>query len=260
MRHYLKILLVLARYNFIHQTTYRPAFIIGVVGKLLRVALFIAFADAIFRNVPELAGWTRQRIPLLILTLFLIEFLAGVSFHRNLLFLFYQWLNKGEYDHMLTRPINPIFFTAFRVIDFYDMLPLFGMVAMLSWYIWVAGVSWLTMLGYVILISAASCILFSGALMLSAINFWALIPNGLGRLYESIGRLNRFPLDVLPKFWRVALFYVVPVAVAGNIPAKFLIGTWSWWQLLYIVGFAAVIFMVAVKFWYRALRHYQSVA
>ena len=166
----------------------------------------------------------------------------------------------GEYDYILIRPVSTVFLTSFRVIDFFDVIPLFGMVAMMAWYIVTAHTRFFIVLGYVILITAAYFILFAFALMLSAINFRTLIPTGLGRLYESIGRLNRFPLDVLPKFWRVVLFYVVPVAVAGNIPAKFLIGTWSWWQLLYIVVFAAVIFMLAVKFWYRALRHYSSVA
>lgn len=260
MRRYLKILAVLARYNFIHQTTYRPSFFFAICGKVLRLVLFLAFADAIFRNVPEIAGWTLERIPFLILTLFVLEFLVGIGFHRNLLFFLYELLHDGQYDYILTRPVNTVFLTSFRIIDFFDMLPLFGTLTMLVWYIIVAHTPLLTVFGYVVLIVAAYFILFGLALILSAINFWTLIQTGVGRLYESIGRLNRFPLDVLPKFWRVALFYVVPVAVAGNIPAKFLIGTWSWWQLLYIVVFAAAIFMFAVKFWYHALRHYSSVA
>ena len=260
MRRYLKILKVLARYNFIHQTTYRPSFFFAVVGKILRLILFLAFADAIFRNVPEIAGWTRERIPLLILTLFVIEFLIGMGFHRNLLFFMYELLHDGQYDFILVRPVSPVFFSSFRIIDFFDVIPLIGTLVMLVWYIAVAHTPFLIILGYIMLVTAAYFILFGITLMLSAINFWTLIQGGLGRLYESIGRFNRFPLDVLPKFWRVALFYVVPVAVAGNIPAKFLIDTWSWWQLLYIVIFAVVIFFLAIKFWYRALRHYSSVA
>lgn len=260
MKRYLKLLAILAKMNFIHQTAYRPSFIFAVLGKILRIVLFVAFADAIFRNVPEIAGWTRERIPFLILTLFVMEFLIGIGFHRNLLFFLYDWLDKGEYDFILVRPVSPLFLTSFRVIDFFDVIPLFGTAVMMVWYIVLAHTPLLVVFGYVVLLAAAYFVLFAFALVLSAINFRTLIPTGIGRLYESIGRLNRFPLDVLPKSWRVALFYVVPVAVAGNIPAKFLIGTWSWWQLLYIVAFAAVIFGVAVKLWYRALRHYSSVA
>ena len=260
MKRYLRILGVLARYNFIHQTTYRPSFFLAILGKGLRVGLFIAFADAIFRNVPGLAGWTPQRAPLLILTMFLVEFLIGVTFHRNLMYFFYEWLHSGEYDYMIIRPINTIFLTAFRVIDFFDVLPLVVIVCMITWYIFALHIPLTLIFGYAIIIFAACAILFSVSLLLSSILFHSLIPNGLGRIYESIVRLNRFPLDALPKFWRVALFYVVPVAVAGNIPAKFLIGTWSWAQLLYIVVFAVAIFYVAVKFWYYALRHYSSVA
>src|SRR3989338_3906466 len=116
------------------------------------------------------------------------------------------------------------------------------MFGILTWYVVIVQIPPILIFGYALGIVAACVILFSISLMLSSINFHSLIPNGLGRVYESIGRLNRFPLDALPKFWRVALFYVVPVAVAGNIPAKFLIGTWSWAQLFYIVAFAVVIF------------------
>lgn len=260
MRHYLKLFAIFAKINLIRQTAYRPSFVLAVLGKFLRMALFVAFADAIFSNVPEIAGWTRERIPLILLTLFVLESLIGIGFHRNLLFFLYDLIHNGEYDFVLIRPVNPIFLTSFRVIDFFDVIPLLGIITMTAWYVIVIQTPALTVLGYAILLIAAYFVMFAFAPLLSAINFRTLIPTGLGRLYESIGRLNRFPLDVLPKFWRIALFYVVPVAVAGNIPAKFLIGTWSWAQLLYIVVFAVVIFAVAVKFWYFALKHYQSVA
>lgn len=260
MHRYIRIFKILAHLNFAHQTAYRPSFFFSVVGKILRLLLFFAFTDAIFRNVPEVLGWTRDKIPLLILTLMFIEFIVGVGFHRNLLYYLYELIHEGKFDFILIRPVSTVFLASFRIIDFFDIIPLLGTGVVLFWYILWAEIPLLTVVGYFILLGAAYFILFGIALALSTISFRALIPGGIGRLYESIGRLNRFPLDVLPKFWRVALFYVVPVAVAGNIPAKFLIGTWSWWQLLYIVVFAAVIFMFAVKFWYRALKHYSSVA
>lgn len=260
MLRYIKILAVLARINFIQQTIYRPSFFFGVGGKLLRLALFLAFADAIFRNVPMLEGWTLDSIPLLILTMFVVDFLTGIGFHRNLLFFLHDQIYKGDYDYILVRPVSPVFLTSFRIIDFFDTISLFGTLAMLIWYIVTAHISLIVVLGYIILIAVAYIILFGIALVLSAINFWTLIPTGIGRMYESVSRLNRFPLDVLPKFWRGALFYVIPIAVAGNIPAKFLIGTWSSMQFLYITVFGIVFLAIAIKFWYWGLRHYSSVA
>lgn len=260
MVRYIKIFFLLLRDNVVRLSAYRPSFLMILGGKILRVFLYVAFADAIFRNVPEIAGWTQERIPLLILTLFILDFITGITFHRNLLYWFPEWLIKGEYDHLIVRPANLIFLTSFRVIDFFDIISLIGISVIFVGYLAVAQVALSQLFGYTILLIAAFFILFAFTLMLAAINFWTYIPTGIGRMYESIERLNRFPLDALPKFWRTALFYVVPVAVAGNIPAKFLIGTWSWAQLLYIVVFSAVIFAVAVKFWYFALTRYQSAA
>lgn len=244
----------------VKQAAYRTSFFLILGGKIFRVFLYVAFADAIFRNVPEIGGWTQQRIPLLILTLFILEFITGITFHRNLLYWFPEWLIKGEYDHLIVRPANLIFLTSFRLIDFFDMISLVGISIIFVWYLTIAQIALFQLLGYTILLIASFFVLFAFTLMLAAINFWTYIPTGIGRMYESIERLNRFPLDALPKFWRTALFYVVPVAVAGNIPAKFLIGTWSWAELLYIVLFAAVLFALAVKFWYFALTRYQSAA
>ena len=260
MGRYTKIFFLLLRDSIVRQTAYRFSFFLFFIGKLLRVILYIAFADAIFRNVPELGGFTRQSIPLLILTLFILDFITGMTFHRNLLYWFPEWLNKGEYDHLIVRPANLIFLTSFRVIDFWDISSLVGIIIIFLVYFSAASIAVSQIFGYVILIIAAYFILFAFTLMLAAINFWTYIPTGIGRMYESIERLNRFPLDALPKFWRTALFYVVPIAVAGNIPAKFLIGTWSWAELVYIVAFAAVLFALAVKFWYFALTRYQSAA
>lgn len=260
MKRYFRLLGILTKLNFMRQTAYRPSFIVGVFGKTLRIGLYLVFADAIFRNIPEIHGWTRANIPFLILTLALFETSTGITFHRNLLFWLPDLIKKGKYDHMLIRPVSPIFYTSFRVIDSFDMIPFLLTLGVFIWYLAVHKISIMVGFGYAILFIIGNIILFSFNLILSSVNFWTIVTTGTGRLFESIERFNRFPLDVLPKFWRVALFYVVPVAVAGNIPAKFLIGTWSWWQLLYIVAFAAFIFWLAVKFWYRALRHYSSVA
>ena len=257
---YLRILFLLARDSAIKQTAYRPSLFWGIGGKLLRVFLFFAFTDALFQSIPAIAGWTLTTVPFLIFSLFVLDFLVGITFHRNLLFFFPEWIEKGEYDYLMVRPVNLIFLTSFRMPDVLDIISLLGVCIPFAWYLAHASIGAYALIGYAILMIAAYGILFAFALAVSAINFWTYIPTGIGRLYESIGRLNRFPLDALPKFWRIALFYVVPVAVAGNIPAKFLIGTWSWAQLLYIVAFAAVIFAVAVKFWYFALTRYQSAA
>lgn len=260
MKKYCKLFLILTRAHFIRDIAYRPSFVLALVGKFFRLGIFMLYADAIFRNVPALAGWTRASIPLLVFTLYVVEMMTGFAFHRNLLYYFARMLKSGQYDFVLVQPVNPIFLTAFAEIDTFDMIVLAVVLVIFAVYLAMQHIAALTLAGYVLLIVCANFILFSFALMLSALNFRTIITTGLGRMYESIGRLNRFPLDVLPKFWRVALFYVVPIAVAANIPAKFLIGTWSWWQLLYIACFAVVIFVVAVKLWYRALRHYSSVA
>ncbi len=243
------------------ETAYRPSFVLAVIGKILRVVLFLAFGNAMFRNIPAVGVWTHNSITLLITTLMVMEFIVGVTFHRNLLFFLAQWwLRKGEYDFFLIRPVSALFLTCFRVIDFFDVLSLIPIGGLLTFLLWRYHFTVAAIGGFFLLFAAGYVILFALSISLAAINFWTLIPTGMGRLTESAIRLNRFPLDVLPHVWQVLLFYILPMAAIANIPTKYLLGTWSSQGLFYILAFAVISMIAALKFWHFALRRYSSVA
>ncbi len=248
--------------GILRHTAYRPSLIFGILGKLGRVGLYLIFADTIFRHIPAFAGWTPQNVPVLVISLFVIELLANITFQRNLLFWFpLRYLRKGQYDFTITKPISVLFFTSFSAgLDFFDTLALIPVLGFFGVFLVAHGVSFMSLLGYSVLMGAAYLICFSFALLCSSLHFWTLIPTGVGRWYTSIQYLNRFPLDVLPQGWRNVVFYIIPIAVAGNIPAKYVVGTWSNAELWYIVGFSVMLFFVARKWWYYALRHYSSAA
>jgi ABC-2 type transport system permease protein len=121
MKKYFRIFWQFAKISLMNQMAYRPSFFLAVIGKTFRIAILLIFFKVIYLSIKNIAGWDFNEILALTATYLTVEFFAVITFHRNL---FYQlpWLiRRGNLDFILTKPINPLFHTSFRVVDMFDL-------------------------------------------------------------------------------------------------------------------------------------------
>lgn len=160
----------------------------------------------------------------------------------------------------MTKPLSPLFYISFRVIDLMDI---FSSIFVWSLWIWfflrfdLNFVS-LNILSYLGLLVCAVIFIFSLSLILASTAFWTLITSGLGRFFENLTRIARFPTDIFRGAAKVLLVYVLPVSIISTIPTKALLGLIDWPHILFAFGFTAVLFIFSLKFWKYALKHYTS--
>lgn len=243
-----------------NQLAFRPSFILAIIGKVARALILILMFQVIYFNTPLLAGWKYEEIFLLLVTFLTIESIIIITFHRNLSYYLPNLLRKGNFDFILTKPLSPLFQTSFRVIDFMDLAS-FTVVAYLWYYYfshYAPAFSFGQIIFYLLLLVNALFFIFSLLTIIATSAFWTINTDGLGRLFENIIRIARFPTDIFRGLVGFIFLYLFPIGMISTVPSKFLIGTIKWYYLLYLILFNIFLFLASQKVWRFGLKHYSS--
>lgn len=259
MKRIFSLLYRFGKTSLLQQMAYRPSFLFAIVGKTLRVGVLLIFFKVLYLYTPFLGTYSSDAILVLIATYLTLEFLVAISFHRNLAYYLPAALRQGTFDLLLTKPINTLFHTSFRVIDFMDMISFFPVLVL--WVVALGRAETITLGGIVLLvlfILLGYVFAFSFLLLLASSAFWTITATGVGRMYENILRLARYPSSVFQGGFRLLFFYIIPISAMTNIPAEALLGRAAAGAVLYFAVYTIVVFFAAVAFWKFAIRHYSS--
>ncbi len=248
------------RTSFSQQTRYRMSFFLAVFGKVLRAAILVAFFQILFNRVPTIGTWDRNATLVLIASFMTFESLAMITFHRNLAYYLPDHLRKGSFDLLLVQPLPPLLNVGFRVVDLMDAVSFVPVVG-LWWYIVANGmvdVSATAVVQFAASCAIAVALMFSLSTIVASLSFWTIVQTGLGRFYEQLYRIGRYPVDALGTVQGVLFTYVVPLAFVGTIPASALKGLMDWPTLVLAGSSVAVIALAARLLWRKGLRRYAS--
>jgi ABC-2 type transport system permease protein len=216
--------------------------------------------QVIYFNTPLLAGWRYEDIFLLIVTFLTVESLIIVTFHRNLSYYLPDLLKKGNFDFLLTKPLNPLFYSSFRIIDLMDLTS--SILVVYLWYYYfvhyAASFSFFQVVLYLILIICSLVFIFSLLVIIASTAFWTINATGLGRFFENLVRVGRFPTDIFRGVFSFLFLYVFPIGIIATVPSKALLGLSNWHYHIYVILFTGILFWISKKVWNYALKNYSS--
>jgi ABC-2 type transport system permease protein len=259
MKKYFKVFWQLAKISLMNQMAYRPSFFLAVFGKIFRIAFLLAFFKVIYLNVESIAGWDFNEILVLVATYSTVEFIASITFRRNLFYQLPYLIRRGDFDFILTKPINSLFYSSMRIIDMFDLTS-FIPVLILWGYI-VMHLEKITMMNvflFLLLLGNALILVFALTVIFSSIAFWTFTGVGAGRLFENVLRITQYPTDIFNKPLKIALSYIIPVSLVATFPAKSLFGLLSWQNIISSLSLTTLLLFFSLKFWNFALKRYTS--
>lgn len=246
--------------NLQNEMAYRPSFFLAVIGKTTRMLILLLFFQVIYFNTPLLAGWKYEEIFLLVLTFLTVESIVISTFHRSLSYYLPDLLKKGEFDFLLIKPINTFFYTAFRIIDAMDLTS--SLLIIYLWFYYFTHyhpqLTLLSVLVYLILILVSIIFILSLLTIIASTAFWTINATGLGRFFEDLVRVGRFPTDIFRGFFSFIFLYILPIGIIATAPTKALLGVNNWLYLGYAILFTGALFLISRKVWNYALKHYSS--
>jgi ABC-2 type transport system permease protein len=242
------------------QMAYRPHFFMMVAGKVIRIALLFFFFQAIFLKVDRIGQWTYDQVLLLFATFHVVDYLMSITFHRNLASSLPGKIQTGDLDARMLLPANLLFFVSFESLDLADFFSFLPSLAFLAYVFYRLdfAFSWTQVVCYLALLINALGFLYAMMLIIATTAFWTTQAYGLGRMFDNLMKIGRYPLDIFEGFARVIFIYVFPLIFIAQLPSEALLKTLAPGFVLFAFGFTGLSAAAALAFWRLGLRNYLS--
>ena len=259
IRHFRLFLRLLYMHNRAN-VEYRGDFWLKIASLALRNVVGIVFIYALFANIGTLAGWSREEVMML--------YALAVA-PRGILQLFCngawqlrQYINRGQFDQMLTRPLSPIFQTVTLTMSIEGLGTLAVGVAAFGYGYNALGLAWgfaawLYVLAVLIggTVLAVSLDVFGHGLV-----FWSPKAQRLQWFIEQSTEFAQYPVRLYHEALQVVLSTVLPFAFISYYPLAMLLdkagGSTALGLMSPLVGVAFA--LLISRFWHAGLQRYQS--
>jgi ABC-2 type transport system permease protein len=169
-----------------------------------------------------------------------------------------EYINKGELDLLLTKPVNSQFMVSTRQIGL-GSLPSSVAGIYLLWYGFQVNQVPLRMAIIIPLaILIAGIISYSLWLMTVTLSFWTNRLYNVPELFAHAVDIARYPVAIFRQPARFILTFILPFAILGFLPAEVILGRISLVWLLWPLGLTALFLFLSSKFWQFSLKRYSS--
>ena len=244
---------------------YRATFLFGAAAQALGNGAHALLLWIMVDYFDGIAGWRPFEVTFLWgINLFAYS-MAGI-FCLNSFYGLGEMIRTGEFDNVLTKPLNPFFFIAARQFNYgyFSHLSISGFVIGLSMaHVGIAPTP-------VNLLTLAS-IIVSGSVIYAAMfvatgtpAFWLVRNEAMaGMILWDLGTFIRYPLSVYQRPIQLLFTFVLPYGFVSFYPAQFFLDKKDFIGFSPVVQYLSpavgiVAFALAYQFWRFGLNRYQS--
>jgi ABC-2 type transport system permease protein len=255
---YLRIWRKAAVLNFTILVASRIDFWTFIPSKLVRMGAFFVFALSIFKPGTMIAGYTAGEALLFFAVMNLIDvllqiFYRGLTDHPRI-------VKNGDFDFVLAKPLNPLLWSTFRIVDLLDVITIPVAVGLL-WYAIQQTHQSFTIQQWILaaaLLIASFIIGICLNIIIASLSFWTQETEQIWRTYRDIAYTARFPPEIFPSALRLIFTYLIPILVVVSFPTKALLHRLTLFELSWTAALLIFIPLLTNYIWNKGLAHYTS--
>ena len=237
---------------------YRVDFLLGVVTSCMLQVAAIAYIYVIFHQTPNLNGWSRDQV---ILLMGMTAAALGTSeLFFNHIWMVPYYIIMGELDRLLTYPVHSLYFLLVTRPELHSFGNLVMGFTLISVELWKLNCPWYDWLAVPLLVLCGGVIYTAALVMAGALSFKFLGPTSMTLMIpHSLLQATRYPLSIYPGWLQYGLLLLVPYGAFHYLPASFLLGKEVGLWLFLAAPLSALLFMwEAHQVWQWGLNKYES--
>ncbi len=244
---------------------YRLAFVMDLMIQMVTVATNVLLYWVIFSKFKAINGWTLEQVLFMYFLGMLSYGVSGFFFNLQIGWLSGQ-IRRGNFDIILTKPINPLFHVVSRQFDFPAFPRLASGIVALAVLSARLHIQWTPLQAVILGGDLVGGFLIFAALwiVVGSSCFWLVNSNAMTQiLLQDARSFMDYPIDIYGKGVQAILTFILPYSFVNYFPARLLLGagdytffSQSFDYLTLVVGVAA--FCAAYLFWTVSLRKYKS--
>ncbi|MED4885398.1 ABC transporter permease [Bacillus smithii] len=259
MRRYWRVFREFFRTCLVEELEYRSEFMGNLLSSLFGIGMAILTIKVFFYQTDHLGGWGYADVLLLLGIFNVLQGLIDFALRPNMSRLL-QHIRTGTFDHILTKPVDSMFYVSFRHLVFWCLIDvLLGIGLMIYALIekhYMPSVLDAAM--FIVSIGAALVLIYALWMMLMTTSFWVIRIDDLSFVFNSFFETTRFPISMYRSWLRIVLTYVLPAAFITSTPALSLLGKWNGMTTIASIILAGLFLWLSRRFWRYALRSYTS--
>jgi len=222
---YLRLYVSFLRFSFSRALEFRLDFFFRVVMDGVWYATHLAFFALLFQHTGLLGGWTLDETLIFAGALFVGDAINMTVFSNNMWW-FPIFVNRGDLDYYLVRPVSPLFFLSLRDFAANSFLNLGMAVGILVWALvrFPGDLPATRLLLFALLMGVGAILHYALHMIFLVPVFWMHNASGLRDISYSVQRCTGRP-DAIYRGWVRRLFVsVLPFAMIVSFPVRVLLG------------------------------------
>lgn len=239
---------------------YRSNFLMVFLMDIVWYLVNLAFFEVIYLNTSTISGYTRDEVFFFLATTFVID-AVDMSLVASGLWVLGDLIRKGDLDMVLTKPVSPMFFTSMRFVSIGSLLDLVfasGLLAF-AWHNLNVSPAFTEVVAFLILLITGVVVMYSLQVAFAATGFIFInASTGLQMGFHHLYQLALKPESIYKGVLRFTLIYLLPMIVISAIPARVILRGFELEYFVTALLVAALAFGLSRKYFYFALRHYES--
>lgn len=257
LKKYFKIWQIMTFASFAISLISRFGALLFLTGKILRFSFFLLLLFLLLGKTRSLVGYNLWQAVFFFLTFNLIDLTAQLFFRE--VYRFRSMVISGNFDLVLSKPINPLFRVLAGGADFLDFLTLIPLIFFIIYAaVKMGGVAFIGVFLYLLLYFNAILIAVALHIVVASIGILTTEVDNAIMLYRDFSNMTRIPVDVYHQPIQAFLIFVIPVGVMITFPAKALMGLLSPGWILFSFSLGIFSFWLSLRFWNFSLRRYSS--
>lgn len=256
---YLRLYLHFLRFSFSRSLEFRVDFYLRIVMDCVYYAVGLAFFAMLYTKTGLVGGWTLDQTYVFVCGYMLVDAVHMTVFANNL-WMLPIFVNKGDLDYYLVRPVSSLYFLSLRDFaanSFVNLIVASGLVAWaLARYPEPLGAARIGV--FLVLLLNGAFVTYVVRLLFIVPVFWLHSNRGLDEINFSIEKLGERPHQIYTGWVRRALLTIVPYALISSIPSHVLFDGLTVGRAVHVSMVTAGLFGVAFTVWRLGLRAYAS--
>lgn len=242
--------------NIKNEKELKSSFIISIIGMILNNIAFIILWYYFGKTVGVINGWEATDI-------FGMYGINGISYGLIVSILggiydLPNYISSGTFDKYLTTPKNILLKVSTSKITTSAMGDLlYGIICLIIFAV-ISKLSFIQILLAIFLSFLSSIIFYSFSLICMSISFYLMdgynVSNGIYGMFVSTSLYNGGAFTGVLRF---VFMFIIPSLLLGAIPVE-IIKTLSISNLIVMVGVSLLWFEMAILFFYKSLKKYES--
>lgn len=247
------------RVTVMNELQYRANFFIQLIQSLIAVATGLVVLALIFDRTPDLNGWTRPQLLVVMGVYSIVGGVIGFAIQPAMDQLMGD-VREGKFDHVLTKPVDSQVLAGVRSFRLWRLTDVLVGVGVVAWGLAELRGTFgaLDIAGFVAMLAAGCAVLYCLWLLVTCGVFWVTQMDMVQDLFTGFYRAGQYPTTAYPVGLRLTLTYVIPIGLAVTTPSEALTGRLTWERFVVITAFVAIAFAVTRVVWRLGTRRYSG--